>query len=52
MLGRKGTLGLIAYFWARSGGGALASRVALAAATLAGYEFIATGSVSGVDDDL
>jgi hypothetical protein len=51
MLGRKGTIGLLAYFWAKSGGGQMASRVALAAATLAGYEYIATGAVSG-DDDL
>ena len=47
VVGRKGTLAIVAYFWAKRGGGGLARDVALVAAALCGYEWGKTGSVTG-----
>lgn len=49
LIGRKGTLAVIAYFVARKGGslGTIARDVAVAAAAIAGNELGSTGKVSG-----
>jgi hypothetical protein len=39
VVGRKGTLAIIAYYWARHGGGGLARDVSLVSAALCGYEW-------------
>lgn len=47
MVGRKGALALVAYYWARHGGGQIARDVALVTAAICGYEFGKEGSISG-----
>jgi hypothetical protein len=49
LIGRKGTIALVAYFVARKGGrfGSIARDVGLAAAAIAGNELGSTGKVSG-----
>jgi hypothetical protein len=47
MVGRKGTVAILAYFWAKRGGGGLARDVALVCAALAGYDWGKTGSITG-----
>lgn len=47
VVGRKGTLAIIAYFWAKNGGGNLARDIALVSAAIAGYELGKTGSITG-----
>jgi hypothetical protein len=47
VVGRKGVLAIVAYYWARHGGGGLARDVALVSAALCGYEWGKTGSVTG-----
>jgi hypothetical protein len=47
MIGRKGTVAIAAYFWARHGGGQIARDVCIVACALAGYELGKEGSISG-----
>jgi hypothetical protein len=47
IIGRKGTLALVAFYWARHGGGPIARDVALAAAALCGYQWGREGKVTG-----
>jgi hypothetical protein len=47
VVGRKGAVALIAYYWARHGGGPMARDVALVMAAVCGYEYGKEGSVSG-----
>lgn len=47
IIGRKGTLAIVAYYWARHGGGPIARDVALAAAALCGYQWGKEGKVTG-----
>ena len=47
ILGRKGTLAVIAYYYSKHGGGKLARDVAFAAAVLSGYELGKSGTISG-----
>lgn len=49
VLGRAGTLAVLAYFWSRNGGGAIAAQVACAAASVAGYQLAKSGKVEGDD---
>jgi len=49
LVGRKGLLAIIAYYFSRHGGGGLSRTVAIAAAALAGYELGTTGAISGED---
>lgn len=52
MVGKKGTIAIIAYVWARHGGGGnLAWDVAKAAAALAGYQFGKEGKIEGHYDE-
>lgn len=46
-VGRKGAVAIIAYVWARHGGGQLARDIALVAATVCGYEFGKEGRITG-----
>jgi hypothetical protein len=55
MIGRKGTIAVIAYFLAKKGVGGMGGimrDVALAAAAVSGYELGNTGKISGVDGEL
>jgi hypothetical protein len=49
VLGKKGTIALVAYFLANKGGqlGTIARDVAIVAAGVAGYQYGSTGTVSG-----
>jgi len=47
LVGRKGALAIVAYYYSRHGGGNLSRTVAIAAAALAGYELGTTGAISG-----
>ena len=49
VIGRKGTLAVAAYFWARNGGGKIARDVAICAAVLSLYEYAKDGTISGAD---
>ncbi len=50
MLGKKGTIAVLAYFWRKNGGPALAGDVALAAAVLSGYQLAKDGRIDGDDE--
>jgi len=50
MIGKKGTITAIAYFWAKNGGPKIAWDVARAGAVLSGYEFGKEGKISGDDE--
>lgn len=47
VVGRKGALALVTYYWARHGGGQIARDVCLVTAAICGYEFGKEGSISG-----
>ena len=47
VVGRKGVLAIVAYYWARHGGGPMARDVAIVAASLCGYEWGKEGKVTG-----
>lgn len=47
MIGRKGLVAIIAYYWARHGGGGMARDVCLVMSAVAGYQFGKEGSISG-----
>jgi len=51
LLGRKGTLAIGLYFFAKGKSGLLRD-AAVAAASIAGYELGNTGKISGVDGDV
>jgi len=46
-IGRKGLLAIVAYYWARHGGGPIARDVCLVAAAVSGYEYGKEGTISG-----
>lgn len=50
-IGRIGTLAILAHFWARNGGGQLATDISLAAASIAGYQLGSQGAIDGEGDD-
>lgn len=50
LIGKKGTVALVAYFWAKNSRSQLAWDVAFAGAALAGYQFGKEGKVSGDED--
>jgi hypothetical protein len=50
VIGRKGTLAVAAYFWAKNGGGKIARDVAVCAAVLSLYEYAKDGVISGGAD--
>lgn len=47
VLGRKGTIALGCYWFSRGSGGGLIRDIAIAAASIAGYELGTTGKISG-----
>ena len=51
LLGRKGTIALIGYFWRKNGGPKVAEDVAIAAGILSAYELSKDGKISGEDDE-
>jgi hypothetical protein len=50
MIGRTGTLAILAHVYSRHGGGEIARRVATVAAVIAGYQLGREGTISGDDD--
>jgi hypothetical protein len=51
IIGRKGTLALLAYYFSKGRGG-IVRDIAIAGAVLSGYEMGATGKISGIDGDV
>jgi hypothetical protein len=51
LLGKKGTIAVLAYLWRRNGGPEMARDVALVAAGLSGYQFSKDGRIDGDDDE-
>jgi hypothetical protein len=51
LLGKKGTIAVLAYVWRRNGGPEMARDVALVAAGLSGYQFAKDGRIDGDEDD-
>lgn len=51
LLGKKGTIAVLAYIWRRNGGPDMARDVALVAAGLSGYQFAKDGRIDGDDDE-
>lgn len=49
MIGKKGTIALAAWFWAKHGGGKLATDIANVAAALAAYQYGKDGKIDGDD---
>jgi hypothetical protein len=47
VVGRKGALAIVAYYWARHGGGQIARDVAIVAAAICGYQYGKEGKVDG-----
>ncbi len=50
ILGKKGTIALLAYLWRRNGGPEMARDVAMVAAGLSGYQFVKDGRIDGDDE--
>lgn len=50
VVGRTGTAAILLDYWSRHGGGQWVGRAARAAATIAGYQLGAEGSIQGADD--
>jgi hypothetical protein len=51
LIGRKGTIAIGAYFWAKNGGPRIAKDVAVVAAVLALYQLTKEGRIDGDEDD-
>lgn len=47
LVGRKGAMALITYYWARHGGGQIARDVCLVTSAIVGYQFGKEGEVTG-----
>ena len=47
VIGRKGAIALITYYWARHGGGQIVRDVSLVSAALCGYQYGKDGVISG-----
>ena len=47
IVGRTGTAAIVLDYWSRHGGGAMVGRAARAAATIAGYQLGAEGTIQG-----
>jgi len=50
MLGKKGTIAVLAYFWAKNGGPKIMWDIALAGAVLSGYQLAKDGRIDGDDE--
>lgn len=50
LIGRIGTLGVLAHFWQKNGGGQMARDVKLTCAVLAGYQLGNQGSIDGENE--
>lgn len=50
VVGTKGTIAIVAWYWSRHGGGNLARDVALVASAICGYQYGKEGSLDGLDE--
>jgi len=47
VVGRKGTIAIVAWYWSRHGGGHIARDVALVTAAICGYQYGREGKIDG-----